>query len=151
MTSEPYNSPGEAVRRLGLLEWQRSRPISKLGINQTIDETNDMGRFSGEGYNEWFRAMLRRHSSEGIALYFDFIMKVDVTDCLEDIKVPTLVLCPRNSMASSVALNQEIASRIEDSRLVIIESVGHMIYMDQPEDTCDAFLQWVHDLRLRNC
>ncbi len=147
MTSEPYDSPGEAVRKLGILEWQRSRPVSKLGTNQQVENTNDMGRFSGKGYKEWFNRMLQKHTSEGIALYFDFIMDVDVTACLSHVKVPTLVLSPRNSMASPVATNEEIASRIKNSRLVIIESVGHMIYMDKPEATCNAILQWVDDLK----
>lgn len=108
-----------------------------------------MGRFAGPDYRLWFNDMLHKHKSEGIALYFDFIMQVDVHHCLVDIKVPTLVLAPRNSMASPMVVNQEIVSRIKDSRLVIIESVGHMIYIDQPEATCEAILRWVRDLKTR--
>lgn len=68
---------------------------------------------------------------------------------LEDIKVPALIVAPRNSFASPVALNQEMARRIPDSRLIVIESVGHMVYVREPEHTCNAILQWVVDLHAR--
>jgi pimeloyl-ACP methyl ester carboxylesterase len=70
-----------------------------------------------------------------------------VSYCLENIKVPTLIMAPRHSMASPVSLNEEMARRIEKSRLVIIDSVGHMLYIDEPEKTCDAILEWVTDIR----
>ncbi|KAJ4348868.1 uncharacterized protein N0V89_010247 [Didymosphaeria variabile] len=139
-------TPGEAVRKLGLLEWQRSRPISRLAANRKAD-TNEMGAFSGEAYSKWFESMIQLHQKEGIARYFHFIMQVDVTDQLEHITVPTLVIAPKNSMASPVSLNKHIASEIHTSRLVIIDSVGHMVYMDQPQATCDALLQWLQDVK----
>ncbi len=115
-----------------------------------MDKTNEMGRFSGPGYTKWFDDSLVKSSTEVIALFFDFIMTVDVRNTLDDIKVPTLILSPRNSMASPVAVNEEIAARIKDSRMVIVDSVGHMIYMDKPEATCDAILDWIRDLRKRS-
>ncbi|KAJ5385556.1 Alpha/Beta hydrolase protein [Penicillium concentricum] len=148
MTSEPYSSPGEAVRKLGILEWKRTRPVTTLDANQNV-ESYDMGDFSGEAYKAWDEEMLQKCSSEGIARYFDFITQVDITGLPQDVKTPTLVLSPKNSMASPVAVNQQIASTIQDSRLVIIPSVGHMVYIDQPRATCDAILQWVQDLKQR--
>lgn len=105
-----------------------------------------MGAFSGPGYQKWFMSMIAKHRSEGIARYFDFIMPVDVTEHLAHIKVPTLVVSPRNSMASPVAVNENIAAQIKESRMVVIESIGHMAYIDQPQATCDAILQWVRDI-----
>ncbi|KAH0342002.1 putative cytochrome P450, partial [Aureobasidium melanogenum] len=148
MTSEPYDSPGEAIRKMTLVEWQKTRPISKLGTNQKAT-TNDMGRFSGEDYNSWFLEMLGKHSTEGVARYFDFIMEVDVSNLLAKISVPTLILSPRNSMASPVELNEKIAAEIPQAKLKIIDSVGHMIYMDQPDATCNAILDWVFDDKRR--
>jgi pimeloyl-ACP methyl ester carboxylesterase len=147
MVSQPYASQAEAMRKMGLVEWQKSRPVSKLSSNPNAPNTNEMGRFSGEKYLKWYEEMLDRHDVEGVALYCAFIADVDVSYCLENIKVPTLIMAPRHSMASPVSLNEEMARRIEKPRLVIIDSVGHMLYIDEPEKTCDAILEWVTDIR----
>jgi len=128
--------------------WQKSRPISNLGTDKEV-QSNDMGNFSGEAYQKWYDDMLDKHDTEGIAKYFDFIMGVDVTDYPKQIKVPTLVVSPKNSMASPLSLNKEVASQIPDSRLAVIDSVGHMVYIDQPDATCKAILTWVEDLKAR--
>lgn len=147
MVSQPYSSQAEAMRKMGLVEWQRSRPVSKLSADPNAKSTNEMGRFSGSGYLKWYDEMLAKHTLEGVALYCDFIANVDVTDHLEQIIVPTLILAPRNSMGSPLSVNQEMAAKITRSRLVIIDSVGHMVYIDEPEKTCDNILEWVRDLR----
>jgi pimeloyl-ACP methyl ester carboxylesterase len=146
MVSEPYSSQGEAMRKLGLVEWQKSRPVSRLGTNQK-NETNEMGRFSGPDYLAWYDKMLMKHDLEGVAKYCDFVADVNVSSLLEKIRVPTLIVAPTNSMASPVSLNEEIAERISDSRLVFIQSVGHMVYIDEPEKTCSTILTWVNDVQ----
>lgn len=148
MVSEPFSSQGEAMRKLGIVQWQKSRPVSRLGTDQA-KETNEMGRFSGSGYLQWYEEMLRKHNVEGVAKYCDFVANVDVSGLLEQIKVPTLIVAPTKSMASPLALNEEMARRISDSRLVIIPGVGHMVYIDEPEKTCSAILDWLKDLRSR--
>lgn len=146
MVSEPYKSQGEAIRKMGIVEWQKSRPVSRLGTEQPA-ETNEMGRFAGAEYLKWYDDMLCKHDVEGVARYCDFVAKVDVSDCLEKIHVPTLILAPARSMASPLSVNQEVARRIRNSRLVIIESVGHMVYIDEPEKVCEEILAWVKDVR----
>ncbi|KAM5349191.1 hypothetical protein ACJ41O_009014 [Fusarium nematophilum] len=147
MVSQPYSSQAEAMRKMGLVEWQRSRPVSKLSSDPDAKSTNEMGRFSGPGYLKWYDEMLEKHDLEGVARYCDFIANVDVTDYVRLITVPTLILAPRNSMASPISVNREISAKIRGSRLIIIDSVGHMLYIDEPEKTCDAVLEWVRDLR----
>lgn len=149
MVSEPYSSQGEAMRKMGLVQWQKSRPVSRLGTNQA-KVTNEMGRFSGPDYLQWYDEMLLKHNVETVAKYCDFIANVDVRPLLEQVKVPTLVVAPKNSMASPVAVNEEMARKISDSRLVVIPSVGHMVYIDEPEKTCTTILEWVKDLRSRS-
>lgn len=146
MVSEPYSSQGEAMRKLGLVEWQKSRPVSRLGTNQ-VNDTNEMGRFSGPAYLEWYDRMLMKHDVENVARYCDFAATVDVSNLLEKINVPTLIVAPTNSMASPVSLNNEIAGRISGSRLVFIQSVGHMVYVDEPEKTCSTIFTWVSDVQ----
>ena len=142
MVSEPYADYGTALRKMGLLKWQHSRPLSKLGTGQKT-ETNEMGRFSGPGYLRWYDEMLLKHNLEGIALYADFITDgVDVTPCLPGIKVPTLILAPTRSAASPPELNQEMARQIPRSKLVPINGVGHMIYVDEPEKVSNAIKAW---------
>ncbi|KAI1611782.1 Alpha/Beta hydrolase protein [Exophiala viscosa] len=147
MVSEPYKSQGEAMRKLGIVEWQKSRPVSRLGTEQPA-ETNEMGRFAGAEYLKWYDNMLCKHDLEGVARYCDFVATVDVSSYLEKIRVPTLILAPAKSIASPLSVNQEMARRIGSSRLVIIESVGHMVYIDEPEKVCEEVLVWVNDVRI---
>ena len=141
MVSEPYADYGTALRKMGLLKWQHSRPVSRLGTGQK-KEGNEMGRFSGPGYLKWYDEMLLKHDLEGMAKYTDFIMPVDVTPCLPRIKVPTLILAPTRSAASPPELNEKMAREISRSKLVVVDGVGHMIYIDEPEQVCDAIKAW---------
>ncbi|KAK4942807.1 hypothetical protein LTR10_017567 [Elasticomyces elasticus] len=145
MVSEPYMSQGEAMRKMGIVEWQKSRPVSRLGTEQPA-ETNEMGRFAGAEYLKWYNKMLCKHDLGGVARYCDFVATIDVSSHLDRISVPTLIIAPAKSMASPVSVNQEMNQRISNSRLVIIESVGHMVYIDEPEKVCEEVLAWVEDV-----
>ncbi|KIV81237.1 hypothetical protein PV11_08664 [Exophiala sideris] len=145
MVSEPYKSQGEAMRKMGIVEWQKSRPVSRLGTEPPA-ETNEMGRFAGAEYLKWYNNLLCKHDLEGVARYCDFVATIDVSSYLDKISVPTLILAPAKSMASPVSVNQEMKQRISNSRLVIIESVGHMVYIDEPEKVCEEVLAWVENV-----
>ena len=84
-----------------------------------------------------------------MALYAKFVQTVDVSDILEGVKVPTLIVAPTQSFASPSALNEEIARRIPDSRLVWVDGLGHMTWIDKPEEVSKVVLDFVKEIAQR--
>jgi pimeloyl-ACP methyl ester carboxylesterase len=62
---------------------------------------------------------------------------------LARIRVPTLVLCGRQDMATPVEVAREIASDIEEARLVIVEECGHLATMEKPAEVNAAMRAWL--------
>lgn len=62
---------------------------------------------------------------------------------LAHIRVPTLVLCGRQDLATPVELAREIAADIPDARLVVVETCGHLSTLEKPEAVNHAFRQWL--------
>jgi pimeloyl-ACP methyl ester carboxylesterase len=62
---------------------------------------------------------------------------------LARIRVPTLVLCGRQDMATPVEVAREIASDIEEARLVIVEECGHLATMEKPPEVNAAMRAWL--------
>jgi len=71
------------------------------------------------------------------------INRVDSFPMLAAIKCPTLVLCGREDLSTPVALHEDIAGQIPDSRLVIVEQCGHLSTMEQPEIVNASLRQWL--------
>lgn len=62
---------------------------------------------------------------------------------LARIRVPTLVLCGRQDMATPVEVAREIAADIEEARLVIVEECGHLATMEKPDAVNAAMRAWL--------
>lgn len=62
---------------------------------------------------------------------------------LARIRVPTLVLCGRQDMATPVEVAREIAADIEEARLVILEECGHLATMERPAEVNAAMRAWL--------
>lgn len=62
---------------------------------------------------------------------------------LARIRVPTLVLCGRQDLATPVEVAREIAADIQDARLAIVEECGHLAPMEKPAEVNDAMRAWL--------
>lgn len=62
---------------------------------------------------------------------------------LTQIRVPTLVLCGRQDLATPVEHAREIAADIPNARLVVVEACGHLSTLEQPEAVNRALRQWL--------
>jgi len=71
------------------------------------------------------------------------INRVNSLPTLAAIKCPTLVLCGREDLSTPLSLHEDIADLIPDSRLVVVESCGHLSTMEQPEIVNAALQQWL--------
>jgi len=66
----------------------------------------------------------------------------DARPVLSAIRCPTLVLCGREDSWSTLSIHKEIAARIPQSKLVVIENCGHMAPMERPEKVTAALVDW---------
>jgi pimeloyl-ACP methyl ester carboxylesterase len=67
----------------------------------------------------------------------------DSRPLLAHIRVPTLVVCGRQDIATPVDVAREMAADIPDARLVIIEDCGHLAPMERPAEVNDAMRTWL--------
>jgi pimeloyl-ACP methyl ester carboxylesterase len=67
----------------------------------------------------------------------------DASALLGTIRVPTLVMCGRQDQWSPVRQHEELAARVRDARLQVVEGAGHMLPMEQPEATAEAIAAWL--------
>ena len=72
------------------------------------------------------------------------IGRPDSRPLLVDIKVPTLVLVGRQDMATPLARAEEMAADIAHSRLVVIETCGHMAPLEKPAEVSAALRRWLN-------
>jgi pimeloyl-ACP methyl ester carboxylesterase len=136
----------DAIRELGWAGWQSQVPLSNLGTNDKVKNTNDIGRGSGPAYDKWHKQQQKKHPTEGMALYAQFIQTVDVRGILEDVKVPVLLVAPTQSFASPRELNEEMKRRIPDCTLEWVDGLGHMTWIDQPETVTNIVLKFINDV-----
>jgi pimeloyl-ACP methyl ester carboxylesterase len=71
------------------------------------------------------------------------LSRPDAGPLLDQIRVPTLILCGREDAWSPPQAHEEMAACILSSRLVIVENSGHMVTMEQPERVTSAMRAWL--------
>jgi pimeloyl-ACP methyl ester carboxylesterase len=69
---------------------------------------------------------------------------------LRSIKAPTLVIWGDKDRLVSPALAQEVADAVEDSRLLVLDDVGHTAMMERPEKTARAVLDMIAETAARS-
>jgi pimeloyl-ACP methyl ester carboxylesterase len=70
------------------------------------------------------------------------IGRPDATPVLPTVRCPALVLCGREDAWSPLAGHREIAARIANAKLAVIEHCGHMAPMERPEDVTASMTSW---------
>jgi pimeloyl-ACP methyl ester carboxylesterase len=91
--------------------------------------------------NEW--AKTPTHVLQGITRTLD---GADTAPMLAQIKVPTLVLAPANSPITPLADQLSMRTGIPNSRITVVEGLGHEIYVDEPEECLNAFRNFLSSL-----
>jgi pimeloyl-ACP methyl ester carboxylesterase len=71
------------------------------------------------------------------------IGRPDSREDLQEIACPTLVLCGRDDLLTPVHLHEEMAVRIPDSDLVILERCGHLSTLECPAEVTTALRAWL--------
>jgi pimeloyl-ACP methyl ester carboxylesterase len=83
--------------------------------------------------------MARTVGSEGFVLQqLTAMNRPDSLVTLEQVHVPTLILCGLEDQIAPATLSQEMARKIKDVELVILPTCGHMVTLEQPCGTLAA-------------
>ena len=73
-------------------------------------------------------------------------MTLDARPYLSKVRIPTLILAPKNSVATSVEEQESLAKSIAGARLEIVDAVGHEIYVTGAEKCQGVFLEFLESL-----
>jgi pimeloyl-ACP methyl ester carboxylesterase len=75
------------------------------------------------------------------------IGRVDSRPHLAAIKCPTLVIAGRDDAVMPLAVLQELANGIKDSRFVVADKCGHLSAIEQPRLVALNLVHWISSLR----
>jgi pimeloyl-ACP methyl ester carboxylesterase len=70
-------------------------------------------------------------------------IRADRRPDLPKIKCPTIVVCGRDDTATPLFLSEEMTTAIQGSELIVIETCGHLISMEKPEETSAILRRWL--------
>lgn len=88
--------------------------------------------------------MFERKTPDVFAAQINALLtRPDCTELLATIRCPTLLLCGRDDAWSPPARHEHMQRHISGSRLVIIETCGHMSTMEQPAAASSALTEWL--------
>jgi len=124
----------------GLPEVQTFRQFIGINWETYTEATADvaLGRPRGDE-GRWFAAYMRDSvGPEAAGAALGATNEVDVSARLPDVKMPTLVLHRRQFRLGGIGLARELASKIPDARLVVLEGASVAPYMDDTERAVTA-------------
>lgn len=122
------------------------RALGARGWTEALSKIPGTIPISDPAYLPWYLSRISVSEGEGLAQYAEFLMTLDARPYLKDIKVPTLVLAPKNSVATSVEEQEGLVRSIEGARLEVVDAVGHEIYVTGAETCQRAFLGFLENL-----
>lgn len=70
----------------------------------------------------------------------------DVTDQLEKINIPTLILCGAEDKMMPPKFSESLRNGIPNSKLHIVDHAGHMVMLEQPDEVADVLKKFLDDL-----
>ncbi len=74
----------------------------------------------------------------------------DVTDKLNAIQVPTLILCGTLDVMTPPKFSKSLAEQIPQSKLHLLEKTGHMLMLEQPDAVAKLLKQFLDENPLRS-
>ncbi|MEQ9200121.1 MAG: alpha/beta fold hydrolase, partial [Rhodospirillales bacterium] len=117
---------------------QRIEAITKGGIEPMGDAV--MERWFSPGFRTsrtaelaGYRNMLVRTSADGYVGVSAAIRDADMTESTRNINIPTLCIVGSDDGATTPAMVRTLAGLIDGARLEVIDGVGHLPCLEQPE------------------
>ena len=83
----------------------------------------------------------------------DFIAcdQFDVSGRLQEIKIPTLVVCGAEDKMTPLKYSESLRDAIAGSQLEVLKDAGHMLMVEQPQAMADILVKFINTLPPRAC
>jgi pimeloyl-ACP methyl ester carboxylesterase len=96
---------------------------------------------------QWLRDIIGRTGGERAARLVESFYEVNVRDALAEVRVPTLVVHGALDAlpTSPVAAAEEMAERIPDARLLVLDDAGHVPTLSRPAEIAHAIAEFIDE------
>ena len=136
----------EKAERAGYVEIARTqgmRAMARAWLQKMVHPS----RLTDEPLVESIVEMFGRKSAEIFAGQIKALLgRPDATPVLAAARCPALVLCGREDAWSVLDVHRDMAARLPNARLVIVETCGHMAPMERPAAVTAALAGWFSGL-----
>lgn len=138
---DPYDDPAlwqqriDAIRAQGSMEMMVETTLERFltpGTVKTRPEVTDA-----------VRAMVRSTPIDGYIGCCGALAKLNLSDRLSEVSVPTLVVVGADDLSTPVEMAEAIHQRVAGSELVILKNAGHLSNVDQPDAFNEAVLSFL--------
>lgn len=139
--------------RIGTTEaWQqRIDKVRSESVDSLVEMT--MERWFSARFRERHAAdvrgysiMLRQSSVEGYAGVCAALRDADFRQAITRLKIPTLVLCGAEDIATPPELGRELAGLIPGAEFSLIEKAAHLPCVEQPEAVAQRMIQFFREV-----
>jgi pimeloyl-ACP methyl ester carboxylesterase len=136
----------EKAERAGYVEIARRQGMKAMA-RAWLQKMVHPSRLTDEALIESIVEMLGRKSPDVFAGQIKALLgRPDATPVLTAARCSTLVLCGREDAWSVLDVHRDMAARMPNARLSIIENCGHMATMERPEAVTAALAEWLSSL-----
>ena len=126
--------------RVKIAESDGMEPLIEPTINRWF--TGDFRSAQREIVDQ-VRAMIRGTSPAGYAACCHAISALNITDAINAIKAPTLIMVGAEDQGTPVAMSQKIHERIVGSELLILSTASHLSNIEQFEAFNNAVMKFL--------
>lgn len=134
------------------VSWQqRIDKVLSSGVESLVEMT--MERWFSAGFRQrraadvrGYATMLRQSSVEGYAGVCAALRDADFRQTITRVKIPTLVLCGAEDIATPPELGRELAGLISGAQFSLIENAGHLPCIEQPAAVAKRMLRFLREV-----
>ena len=94
---------------------------------------------------DWVRGLIRATHPDGFIGCSRALMRLNLTERLRALDIPTLILVGRQDPTTPVSGAEVIRDAIRGSRLTVIEDAAHLSNIEQPEAFSEAILGFLEE------
>jgi pimeloyl-ACP methyl ester carboxylesterase len=137
----------------GGIDYSPSEPVLQFAASLRRDFEATMDFFvplclpeDDKGHlRQWLRDIIGRTGGERAARLVESFYDVNVRDSLGEVRVPTLVLHGALDAlpTSPVAAAEEMAERIPNARLLVLDDAGHVPTLSRPAEVAHAIAEFI--------
>ncbi len=138
------DTPEESERRRELIRLAQSERRFTPVTNRMLPLLVHPSRIKDAPLAGIIRDMAERTGIDGfVRQQTAIIARPDSRPGLKEVKVPTLILCGREDVITSLGRHEEMAALIPGSQLTVVEQCGHLSTLERPTEVSRALEGWL--------